>query len=124
VTGINRKLTSAEVSQLWSNYMNDSMSICMLKYFKETAEDIEIAPLIDFAWELSQTHIQNLKTIFQSQNHSIPPGFIDEDVNLTAPRLFTDNYFLYFLLLLAEDTANIMIDNGWNSLQALLIEMI
>src|SRR5919205_84983 len=35
----NIKLTSAEISQLWSAYMNDSLSICVLKYFSECIDD-------------------------------------------------------------------------------------
>ncbi|WP_216776618.1 DUF3231 family protein [Metabacillus halosaccharovorans] len=97
MTENNKKLTSGEISQLWSNYMNDSMSVCMLLYFKKTVEDAEISTLIDFALELSQKHIQKLTIIFQNQNYPIPYGFTEDDVNLSAPKLFTDNYYLSYL---------------------------
>jgi hypothetical protein len=93
----NKKLTSGEVSQLWSNYMNDSMSICLHTYYKEKVEDPEISDLITFALELSKSHIQKITAIFKSQNNPIPIGFAEKDVNLSAPRLYTDNYYLYFL---------------------------
>ena len=93
----NSKLTSAEISQLWSNYMNDTMSVCMLSYFKKTAEDSVVRELIEFALELSQKHIQELTVIFQDHNYPIPYGFTEEDVDLSGPQLFTDNYYLYYL---------------------------
>uniref|UniRef100_UPI00403F1F1F DUF3231 family protein n=1 Tax=Niallia sp. XMNu-256 TaxID=3082444 RepID=UPI00403F1F1F len=31
----NIRLTSSEIASLWTAYMNNSMSYCMLKYFRE-----------------------------------------------------------------------------------------
>lgn len=42
--------------------MNDTMSVCMLSYFKKTVGDSEVRELIEFALELSQKHIQELTT--------------------------------------------------------------
>jgi hypothetical protein len=93
----NIKLTSAEISQLWSAYMSDSLSICVLKYFFETAEDPEIRPVVDYALKLAQAHIEKLTIIFNGEKFPIPYGFNEEDVDITAPRLFSDTYFLYYL---------------------------
>lgn len=93
----NISLTSAEISQLWSAYMNDSLSICVLKYFIEKAEDPEIRPVVEYALKLAQAHIEKLTTIFNNENFPIPHGFNEEDVDITAPRLFSDTYFLYYL---------------------------
>ncbi|WHX98065.1 DUF3231 family protein [Neobacillus sp. DY30] len=94
----NIKLTSAEISQLWSAYMSDSLSICVLKYFLEKAEDPEIRPLVEHALELAQAHIKKLTLIFNGDEFPIPYGFKEEeDVDTTAPRLFSDPYFLYYL---------------------------
>ncbi|PGT88247.1 DUF3231 family protein [Bacillus sp. AFS040349] len=37
--------------------------------------------------------IQKLTIIFQNQNYPIPYGFTEDDVNLSSPKLFTDNYY-------------------------------
>jgi hypothetical protein len=96
----NIKLTSAEISGLWSNYMNDSLSICVLKYFLEKAEDPEIRTVIENALELAQSHIKKLTLIFNGEKFPIPYGFNEEeDVDIKAPRLFSDSYFLYYLKL-------------------------
>lgn len=92
------RLTSAEIAQLWAQYMNDSGSICILTYFLEKAEDEEIKSVIAYALELSKKHIEKLSSIFTEEKHAIPHGFkVEEDVDLTAPRLYSDIYVLNFM---------------------------
>ncbi|WP_367753970.1 DUF3231 family protein [Ammoniphilus sp. 3BR4] len=52
------RLTSAELGNLWSTYMTDSMSIWVLKYFIAKTQDTEIRSVLEFALGISQTHIQ------------------------------------------------------------------
>lgn len=96
-TDHNIRLTSAELANLWSSYMSDSMAICVLKYFIEKVEDTEIEQVLEYALHLSQRHVQRISEIFASEDHPIPHGFTDEDVNIKAPRLFSDTYFLHYL---------------------------
>jgi hypothetical protein len=92
------RITSAEIAQLWAQYLNDSGSICILTYFLEKTEDTEIKPVIEYALELSTKHIETLTSIFTEEKYAIPHGFkIEEDVDLTAPRLYSDNYVLNFI---------------------------
>nr|WP_223701778.1 DUF3231 family protein [Sutcliffiella deserti] len=92
------RLTSMEISQLWAQYLNDSGSICILTYFLEKAEDTEIKPVIEYALKLSIKHIEKLTSIFIEEKHAIPHGFkIEEDVDITAPRLYSDIYVLNFI---------------------------
>jgi hypothetical protein len=97
------RLTSAELGQLWTQYLNDSASICLLTYFAEKAEDNEIKPIIEHALNLSKIHVQKIISIFNEENHAIPHGFkIEEDVDLTAPRLYSDSYVLNFVHNMAK----------------------
>ncbi len=92
------RLTSSEIAQLWGQYINDSASICTLTYFLEKAEDTEIKPLIDYALNLSKSHIKILTSIFEEEKNKVPHGFkVEEDVDLTAPRLFSDSYVLNYI---------------------------
>lgn len=92
------RLTSSEIAQLWAQYMNDSGSICMLTFFLEKAEDSEVKSVVEFALELSERHIESLTSIFTEEKFATPHGFkLEEDVNLNAPRLFSDNLVLNFV---------------------------
>lgn len=92
------RLTSGEIAQLWAQYLNDSASICILTFFLEKAEDEEIKPLIEYALQLSQSHIVKIDSILTEEKNVIPYGFkMEEDVNLNAPRLYSDSYVLNFI---------------------------
>jgi hypothetical protein len=92
------KITSAELAQLWTQYMNDSGSICVLSYFLEKAEDQEISSVIEFALRLSKTHIEKLTAFFDKEDYAVPYGFkVEEDVDLSAPKLYSDSYVLHFI---------------------------
>lgn len=96
-------ITSAEFAQLWAQYMNDSGSICVLTFFLEKVEDPEIKPVIEFALNLSKKHIEKLTTFFNEENYAVPHGFkVEEDVDLSAPKLFTDSYVLQFIHQMAK----------------------
>lgn len=91
------RLTSTEVASLWTTYQNDTMAICVMRYMLEKVEDSQIKPVFEYALELAKTHIQIITGIFKEENYPIPYGFTDEDVDLTAPRLFSDTYWLKYL---------------------------
>jgi hypothetical protein len=102
------KISSAELAQLWAQYMNDSGSICVLKFFLEKAEDPEIRPVIEFALKLSKTHIEKLTVFFKEDNYPVPYGFkVEEDVDLGAPKLYSDSFVLQFI----HQTAKIGLTN-------------
>src|SRR5699024_8641864 len=84
------RLTPGELTQL---IMQDSASVCTLSYFLERAEDTEIKPIIEHALKLSQAHLQKINTILTEEKHKVPHGFkVEEDVDLTAPRLYADSF--------------------------------
>ncbi|WP_010532080.1 DUF3231 family protein [Lentibacillus jeotgali] len=92
------KLTSAEITQLWTAYMNESANICQFQYFLAKVEDKEIRPIIQHVLELAQSHINKITEIFNKENYPIPYGFkMEEDVDITAPRLYADTLILNYL---------------------------
>lgn len=91
------RLTSAEIGDMWTSYMNDSMVTCVTKYFLATVEDPEIRSLLEYALGKSQKHTEFIAKIFKQENYPVPQGFTDSDVNLSAPRLYSDIYFPFYL---------------------------
>ncbi|MGG1679677.1 DUF3231 family protein [Neobacillus sp. NRS-1170] len=92
------KLTAAEVAQIWSAYMNVSMSKCLFTYFLEIVEDSEIRLVINHGLELAETHLAKLSAFFQKEGYPIPCSFtVEEDVNVAAPRLFSDSFMLHLI---------------------------
>lgn len=93
----NIPLTAAEIGFLWSQYMNDSLAICVMKYYKNICEDKEILPLIENSLRIAENDIKIITEIFTKENHPIPVGFTEEDVNVNAPRLFSDIFILMYI---------------------------
>ncbi|WP_010676717.1 DUF3231 family protein [Bacillus timonensis] len=92
------RLTAGEIAQLWVQYLNDSGSKCVLTYFLEKAEDDEIKPIIEYALELSTSHIEIVTSILTEEKNKVPYGFnIEEDVDVTAPRLYSDGFVLNYI---------------------------
>lgn len=91
------KLTAAELSLLWTNYLADSMSVCVFKYFLKHIEDKPIQNLLNKSLEISQNHLEIITEIFKREQIAIPHGFTDNDVNLNAKRLFSDVFYLRYL---------------------------
>jgi hypothetical protein len=92
------ELSSAEIANLWTQYMNDSLSICILTHSIEKAKDQEIKEILQFALSLAESHIVKITEFFNKENFPIPKGFtIEEDVNLNAPPLFTDAFMIDYM---------------------------
>lgn len=96
------KLTSAEITSIWTDYMNNSMSKCILGYFLKHVEDEEIRSIVQFAYDLSSTHLEKVTPLFQEEQLPVPTGFTSEDVNLNAPRLYTDTFMLTYISHMAR----------------------
>ncbi|MBM7553357.1 DUF3231 family protein [Thalassobacillus pellis] len=94
----NIRLTTSELASLWTAYMNNSMSYCMLKYFKEHTQDKDILSVVELALHISETVLGNIEEIYRKENHAIPVAFNEqEDVNLHAPALYSDTFHLNYI---------------------------
>ncbi|MFB9989974.1 DUF3231 family protein [Bacillus benzoevorans] len=93
----NIRLTAAEMSSLWTQYINDSLAVCVNTYFLEKSEDPEVRPLIEWTVDTAKENISIMNDIFTKEKFPIPIGFTDQDVNSQAPRLFSDTFVLVYL---------------------------
>ncbi|WP_080873462.1 DUF3231 family protein [Oceanobacillus timonensis] len=97
------RLTSGEITQLWMQYIEDSASVCTLGYFLEKAEDAEVKPVIEHALQLSKTHVKKITAILNEEKYVLPHGFKkEEDVDFTAPRLYSDSFALIYIHQMAS----------------------
>ncbi|MGO4889933.1 DUF3231 family protein [Anaerobacillus sp. MEB173] len=96
------RLTSAEITSLWQNYIIDSMSICVFQHFLEHIDDPEIGEILEHAMKIAKEHVDFVDGVFNKEGIPIPKGFSDKDVNLTAPRLFQDTFYLNYLKIMTK----------------------
>ncbi|HLR04103.1 MAG TPA: DUF3231 family protein [Virgibacillus sp.] len=94
----NTKLTSSEIASLWTAYMDDSMSQCVLGEMQKHIENDGIRETVQLAYDMSANHTKELTTIFDRENYKTPTGFNQEDdVYHDAPWLFSDIFCLSFV---------------------------
>ncbi|WP_456276420.1 DUF3231 family protein [Bacillus sp. AK128] len=96
----NPRLTAPELSTLWTQYLNDSMSICFLSHSLKHVKDQEIESVLQFALDLSKSHVEQIKVFLNQESYPVPIGFTEEDVNLDAPPLFTDSLLMEYLYVM------------------------
>jgi hypothetical protein len=95
------RLTVPEIANLWTQFQNDTMAICVYKYMLKTVEDASIRPVLELALSLAEEHIPKIKDYFTAENFPIPHGFTKDDVNLEAPRLFSDEFCLTYTYIMS-----------------------
>ncbi|UFU00090.1 DUF3231 family protein [Radiobacillus kanasensis] len=91
------KLTANEIGFMWTQYVQNTMSIQILSYFLEKVEDEDIKKVIVHALEMSKYCVRTIKEIFSHEKLPVPEGFSENDVDLNAPKLFSDSLMLMFL---------------------------
>lgn len=111
------KLASSEMFALWNTYINETLALCVFKYFLETVEDPEIHKLLKDAQNLAEQRTQTIKNIFKEERFPEPQGFTEQDVNTSVPRLFTDELMLYYVHLMGDVTANLDVSMAFCSIR-------
>ncbi|MDD4237862.1 MAG: DUF3231 family protein [Desulfotomaculaceae bacterium] len=95
--GNKTELVISSITGLWSTYMSDCASRCLIKHFSSHVDMKETQDILQYALNLSEQHIKEIEGIFNNENLPIPDAFGEDDVDINAPRLFTDAYYLFYL---------------------------
>ncbi|MFD2445102.1 DUF3231 family protein [Bacillus sp. CGMCC 1.16607] len=96
------RLSSAEIGGLWQNYIQNSMSRCLLKYFLHHLKDEEIYSILNKRLTITEKQLNDICLLFSLENIPIPDGFSDQDINLEAPPLFYEEFALSFLYMMSR----------------------
>jgi len=93
-------LISSEIGGLWNAYMSESLTTKVLSYFLNRVEDEETRVLLQQTLDMSNQHLTEITNIFNQAGLPIPDAFNDNDVNISAPRLFSDSFYLFVIFIL------------------------
>lgn len=99
------RLSSTEIGGLWATYIQENMSVCLLKYFLYHCQDEEIKNILQQAIEISESHVQQITIIFNNEGIPLPDGFTEKDIDFSVPPLFYDPFalsFIYWMSRLAK----------------------
>ncbi|MFC5449217.1 DUF3231 family protein [Paenibacillus aestuarii] len=92
------ELTATEMGKLWATYMGNAMGKCVLSYYLKHVDNPDIKVALEYAWNVCNKYILKIEHFFDQADFPRPVGFTDSDVNLRAPRLFLDEFYLHYLM--------------------------
>ena len=93
----NPRLTSSEIAQLWSSYMQYTMLRCQWKYFQAATKSPAIREIESETLGRIEKRIVIITDLLIKDDFPLPIGFTDSDVNIDAPPLFSETFILHFL---------------------------
>ncbi|HLS08760.1 DUF3231 family protein [Lentibacillus sp.] len=95
------KLNSSELSDLWANYLGDSMFSYIFEHFLELVKDDEVKDLLLYNQKLSKQHLNTISELFIQEGIPVPAAFGSSDVYKGTPRLFDDTFMLFYVQQMA-----------------------
>lgn len=96
------RLTPAEIASLWSSYVFESMVHHIFCCFVNNTQDKEIKAFIEYCKVSSSLHIHHYMAVFKKDNLPIPRGTTSEDININAPKLFSDAFYIIYIKNMAK----------------------
>jgi len=93
----NKQLTSAELADLFNNFMGDSLFCCVFEHYLQVVKDDEVKDFVEFALALSRRHLEDIKNILMMEKIPVPVGFGEQDIRKDAPRLFSDMFMVFYI---------------------------
>jgi len=91
------RLTSTEIGHLWNTYMLESTVHQMFSYFLQHVVDENIKDILEINLNMTNDSLVLLENTFKKAGLHTPRGTISEDVFLTAPRLYSDIFYVLYL---------------------------
>jgi len=64
----NIKLTSAEISNLWTQYQSDFLAACVLSYFLDNIEDKSVKEILNSAFTVSSNNIASISNLLTKRD--------------------------------------------------------
>lgn len=87
-----------EYASLWSTYQYETIHRCGIIYFLQHVEDQSIQELLQDSLNITDKRLREMKQLFAKYNLITPQAFDEGDIDLNAPRLFSDKLYLHYIL--------------------------
>ncbi|WP_406687179.1 DUF3231 family protein [Rossellomorea vietnamensis] len=91
------RLTTSEISALWTTYIKSSALNCFYTHFLTYLKDESIIFLIEDSLKTNVETMREIEKLCVSEGFPIPSGFTEKDVDTSSPPLYTDIFALSFV---------------------------
>ncbi len=91
-------LDASEIASLWNNYVDGSVVKCFITSFLTNVADQDIQSLLEENLAIVRQRERIITDIFLKEGLTLPQGFSENtDLNLQAPRLYSDYFYLQYI---------------------------
>jgi rubrerythrin len=97
-----KRLTPSEITNLWNSYLTNTMAFHVSKYFIAKTQDEELHAILEYAEEIAKIEVDKSKEFLEEDNQPLPQKFDENDVDLNAPAICTDNFTAIIKYQLAQ----------------------
>jgi hypothetical protein len=102
ITHNNVRLTAVEISHLWNSYMAETLVHHVFSHFLLHIDDEDIKAFVKHCHQVSKEIYTDIMAVFNQEKIPIPRGIKEEDINLNAPRLFSDIFYMNYIKSMAK----------------------
>lgn len=95
-------ITSSELGSLWLTFQEKTMSLRILEYFIEKADEEKSKEIMTNLHQEFSTYVEKITNILRKEGAVIPLGYTEEDVNKEVPKLYDNGFDIMFVRLLNE----------------------
>jgi len=96
------QLSAAEISSLWTVYQANTVDMCGISFFLVHVKDPEIQQIIEKTLDITTDVKEQMEQIFRYEDYPVPQAFSEKDVNYNAPKLFSDELYLEYILNMSD----------------------
>ncbi|WP_147535747.1 DUF3231 family protein [Bacillus marasmi] len=89
-----KKLTPAEITNLWNNYIANTMGVWVSRHFIANTQDPAVLKMLKFAENIAFKESEQSKLFLVESGQPLPQPFDEHDIKINAVPLFTDNYVI------------------------------
>ncbi|GIO24021.1 DUF3231 family protein [Oceanobacillus sp. J11TS1] len=100
-------ITSSELATLWVVYQKKTMMLRVIEAFLSNNQDPEALEILQSFYDGETIFVNEIVDIFKQEGAAIPIGYTENDVNLSAPRLFDDIYEIMYLRTMMKVAAGL-----------------
>jgi hypothetical protein len=100
-------ISAAEIASLWNTIVQYRMLGLIFEYFAEKAQDPDYKSLLSETRDVCKTRVVIASDMFNEAKIPLPIAFDESDVNMNAPSLFTDAFYLRYLFNMIRVGMNI-----------------
>ncbi|QGQ98936.1 DUF3231 family protein [Paenibacillus psychroresistens] len=96
------QLNASEMTNLWTTYISNSASVIILRSFLHYVEDSDIKTFLEQGLQNAVKSVSGSKLFLDRIHYPLTESFGEADLNLAAPRLYTDKFCLFSIRRLSE----------------------